>query len=131
MPLDIKEMGNHLYTRDYEDDWYIFAPSSSSPPLWTYVRPRGLQPPGCQASADKPHPQAWEPWELNQRLGAERRARAIFLGLEYCEKEPDHPVFAKKVLTGPREEWRRRMEAWVDDVAKWKKIEDWLELRKR
>ena len=82
--------------------------------MWEYLGTRGLREPSSQSEADQPHPKAWTSWELNSRL---KRERCIFNPeLEYSQNEPDHPVLAFDVLTGPREAWREKMEAWVDDV---------------
>ena len=92
-----------------------------------------LKPPGSQSHVDKPHPQAWTPQEILERLAVTRGVtdwtsnyRCEFGGpFEYNERSVDHPALRLKLATAPHnEEWRQYIQRWVDDVARWKRIKD-------
>ena len=106
---------------------WMLHKSKDGPVRWYWEVAGGLQPPGSQTDADKPHPHAWTVEEITERLAVTRhRIDALYgkcgytlcLGGEfvYCGNEGDHPEYSQKVLCGPRKEWRQSMETWLDDV---------------
>ena len=101
-------------------------------PLRVSVYKPDLKPPGSQAHVDKPHPKAWTPQEILERL-AVTRGVADWTSNYRCEfgrpfeydESGDHPALKLKYATAPHnEEWRRYIQRWVDDIVRWKRIKD-------
>ncbi|KAL8797049.1 MAG: hypothetical protein Q9195_000820 [Heterodermia aff. obscurata] len=63
-----------------------------------------MKPPGSQAQADKPHPEAWQ----RAQMGIDRS--------EYSSAEPDHPDSKLSRVNAKGEEWRSRIELWIEEV---------------
>lgn len=98
-----------------------------------------LKPPGSQSHVDEPHPQAWTTQELLERL-AVTRGTADWASNYRCEigrpfeyeESGDHPALKLRHATAPHNDgWRRYMERWVDEVARWKRIKDAIDAMAR
>ena len=80
-------------------------------PVWLYNG--RLMPPGSQAQADKPHPEAWP---RSQMGGIDMT--------EYSFTELDHPVSKLTRVNARGGEWKSRIELWIEDVRGCRPIPD-------
>ena len=98
-----------------------------------------LKPPGSQSNVDTPHPKAWTSHEILERLAVTRgvtdwasnHRSAIGRPFEYQESG-DHPALKlRHAAATHNDEWRRYIQRWVDDVARWKRIKDAIDAMAR
>ena len=101
---------------DDDKQWYVAdleTINGGRDMTWMYAGDHGLlRPPGTQIKADVPHPQAWEPWQL-QMIGVDT-------GPEYCYQQPDHPLQIRKQLDAGRRQLEARVKRWLDEVERWR-----------
>ena len=102
-------------------------------PFQVCISKPDLKPPGSQASVDAPHPKAWTPQEILERLAVSRGVAdwvsnyrsELGSPFEYNEKSVDHPAMKLRLANAPlNDEWRKYIQRWIDDVARWKRIKD-------